>query len=244
MTLRGLARESVRRATAAAGSVVSVRTTADEFVLTYDDGPVAGTTDRLLELLSDRSATATFFVLLTRVRRDPGLARALRAAGHEVGLHGVDHVDATTLPPDDFRRRMHDGRSELEDTVGATIRWYRPPYGHLTFTAWRSVRAAGLTPVLWNASVRDGAAALTDEQRIAHAVQGARRGAILLAHDNFASGIDGVDDGPEPQVDRLALSTAVLDAYAANGLAARSLGDALRNGRPVKRGVFVRAGGR
>ncbi|MDR6971741.1 polysaccharide deacetylase family protein [Leifsonia shinshuensis] len=243
MTLRGAAREVVRRVTAPAGSIVSVRTAAPEFVLTYDDGPVAGTTDRLVELLADRGATATFFVLLSRVRRDPALVRSVQEAGHEIALHGVDHVDATTLPGEEFHRRMHDGRRELEDTIGRTVRWYRPPYGHLTFSAWRSVRSAGLVPVLWDASVRDGAGALSDAERLAGAERAAHRGAILLAHDNFASAVDGVDDGPEPVVDRLALSGAVLDAYAARGLAARSLGDALRAGRPVKRGVFVRAAG-
>lgn len=240
MTARGLARETLRRATAVAGSIVSVRTTADEFVLTYDDGPVAGTTDRLLELLAAREASATFFVLLTRVRRDPGLTRAVADSGSEVALHGVDHVDATSLPPDEFRRRMHDGRRELEDTIGRRVRWYRPPYGHLTLSAWRSVRDAGLTPVIWSTGVRDGAAALSDAERIASAASGVRRGAILLAHDNFASALDGVDDGPEPQLDRLALAEAVLDLYGAAGLRARSLSAALEAGRPVKRGVFVR----
>lgn len=241
MTARDLARETVRRATAVAGSIVSVRTTADEFVLTYDDGPVAGTTDRLVELLAAHDASATFFVLLTRVRRDPGLVRAVADSGNEVALHGIDHVDATTLSPDVFRRRMHDGRRELEDAIGLEVRWYRPPYGHLTLSAWRSVRAAGLTPVLWSTSVRDGAGALTDEQRVEGAARGVRRGAILLAHDNFASAVDGVDDGPEPRVDRLGLAEAVLGLYAGKGLRARSLAAALTSGRPVRRGVFVRS---
>jgi len=241
MTARDLARETVRRATAAAGSIVSVRTTADDVVLTYDDGPVAGTTDRLLDLLAARDASATFFVLLTRVRRDPGLARAVADSGNEVALHGIDHMDATTLPPDVFRRRMHDGRRELEDAIGREVRWYRPPYGHQTLTAWRSVREAGLTPVLWSATVRDGAASARPEDRLASAAKGLRRGAILLAHDNFASALDGVDDGPEPDVDRLGLATAVLDLAAERGLRACSLAAALERGRPVKRGVFVRA---
>ncbi|MGH1525245.1 polysaccharide deacetylase family protein [Leifsonia sp. L25] len=240
MTARQLAISAVRRSLSFLGSVVSVDTDADEFVLTYDDGPVAGTTDRLMALLGEGRATATFFVLLSRVRRDPGLARALLEAGHEVGLHGVDHVDPVTLAPDVFRRRTADGRRELEDVLGRPVRWYRPPYGHLTVTAWRSVGSAGLTPVLWSASARDGARGLTQQQRIDSATAGLTRGAILLAHDNYASGADGVDDGPEPEVDRLGLAAAVLDAAAAKGLRARSLESALASGRLVKRGVFAR----
>lgn len=239
MRTRQLAVSAVRRSLSFVGSVVSVDTEAEEFVLTYDDGPVAGTTDRLAALLVDRGATATFFVLLSRVRRDPGLAHALVEAGHEVALHGVDHVDPVSVPPDLFRRRTVDGRHELEDVLGRSVRWYRPPYGRLTLSAWRSVRSAGLTPVLWSASARDGARGLTQRQRIDSATAGLARGAILLAHDNYASGVDGVDDGPEPEVDRLGLAAAVIDAASARGLRPRSLESVLESGRPVKRGVFV-----
>lgn len=240
MRARQLAASAVRRSLSFVGSVVSLETEADEFVLTYDDGPVTGTTDRLAALLCERGATATFFVLLSRVRRDPGLARALVEAGHEVALHGVDHVDPVSLPPDLFRRRTVDGRRELEDTLGRPVRWYRPPYGHLTVTAWRSVRSTGLTPVLWSASARDGAGGLTQQQRLDSAAAGLARGAILLAHDNYASGIDGVDDGPEPEVDRLGLAAAIIDAASARGLRPQSLESALESGRLVKRGVFAR----
>ena len=68
------------------------------FVLTYDDGPTPGVTDRLLPILAEAGATATFFVLLTRVRAHPSMVAELLAAGHEVALHGIDHVDLTSLP--------------------------------------------------------------------------------------------------------------------------------------------------
>lgn len=230
MSARSTVVGAVRKATAFAGTVVEVRTDAPEFVLTYDDGPVAGNTDRILTVLAERDATATFFMLLTRVRADPGLALAVAAAGHEVALHGIDHRDVTTLPLDEVRRRMHDGRRELEDATGRSVRWYRPPYGHQTYRVWRHVRAAGLTPVLWGPTTWDSRADVTQDERVAAALRGARRGSILLAHDSYADAHDGVDDGPEPRVDRPKLIARVLDGYAGLGLRARSLGDALAAG--------------
>ena len=52
--------------------MVGLRRPSGSFVLTYDDGPTPGITDRLLPVLAEAGATATFFVLLTRVRADPG----------------------------------------------------------------------------------------------------------------------------------------------------------------------------
>ena len=60
-------------------------------VLTYDDGPTPGVTDRLLTVLADAGATATFFVLLTRARGVRGCCATCSRAGHEIGLHGRDH---------------------------------------------------------------------------------------------------------------------------------------------------------
>lgn len=240
MSMRSTAVGAARRATAFVGTVVSVHTDAPEFVLTYDDGPVSGSTDRILGVLADRGATATFFVLLSRVRTDPGLLRTMVDAGHEIALHGTDHRDLTTLPIDDVRSRMRDGRRELEDITGRPVRWSRPPYGHQSLRVWRATRSAGLTPVLWGPTTWDSRPDVSQEQRVAAALRGAGRGAILLAHDNFADATDGVDDGTPPSVDRVDLIGRVLDGYSERGLAARSLGDALRSGTVVREGRFTR----
>lgn len=110
-------------------SVIAVRPAAGSVVLTYDDGPTPGVTDRLLPVLAEASATATFFVLLTRVRSRVGLLRETLAAGHEVGLHGPDHRRLTTLPPETLATRFRDAKAELEDVMGAEVRWSRPPDG-------------------------------------------------------------------------------------------------------------------
>ena len=135
-------------------SVVSV-TDATAAVLTYDDGPTPGVTDRLLPVLAEAGATATFFVLLTRVRREPGLLREVLAAGHEIGLHGPDHQRLTTLPPASLPARFRESRAELEDLAGVPVSWSRPPYGAQDRASWAAAREAGLTPVLWSVTCRD-----------------------------------------------------------------------------------------
>ena len=207
-------------------SVIGVEPGAGSVVLTYDDGPTPGVTDRLLTVLADAGATATFFVLLTRARRSPGLLRDLLAAGHEIGLHGLDHTRLTTVDPAVLPDLVRDGRRELEELAGLPVRWFRPPYGAQDAASWRAARAADLTPVMWSTHCSDWLDVPLDE-RVRHLRSTPLDGGVVLLHDGFADTDDGVDDGPAPAFDRCALTSAVLAEADAQGLAARSLGAAL-----------------
>lgn len=238
-TAVGAARRAVRRSAGVVlGSTVEVRTDAPHVVLTFDDGPEPGGTDEVLSALAAAGATATFFVLLTRVRRYPGLLGEVVAAGHEVALHGVDHRALPTLHPGEVARRVRDGKAELEDAISGPVRWFRPPYGRQTVRNWRTVLGAGLLPVLWGPTTWDWRD-VPPEERVARAMTGVAPGAIVLAHDGFAGPEDGACDGPPPQVDRGALIMSVLQGYTERGLAARSMGDALTDGSLVRETWFT-----
>jgi peptidoglycan/xylan/chitin deacetylase (PgdA/CDA1 family) len=228
-----------RSAGLVAGSVVSVRTSARHVVLTFDDGPEPRGTDRILPVLAEAGATATFFVLLTRVRRHPDLLDEVVAAGHEVALHGVDHRALPDLPPAEVWSALRAGKAELEDAAGRTVRWYRPPYGRQTPRTWRAVTRAGLEPVLWGPTTWDWKH-VSQAERLAKAQQGIAPGAIVLAHDGFAGPDDGVQDGPAPVLDKAELIGSVLRGYRERGLSARSLTDALDTGALVREARFRR----
>ena len=219
------------------GSTVAVRTPVRDVVLTFDDGPEPGGTDRVLPVLAEAGATATFFVLMTRVRKHPALLREVVAAGHEIGLHGVDHRALPTMPTDEVARRARDGRAELEDVIGDEVRWFRPPYGRQRMRDWRAVRSAGMESVLWGPTTWDWKD-VPPAERIAKALTDVRAGSIVLAHDGFAGPADGACDGPPPVLDRGELIAGVLEGYAERGLSARSLGKALGAGSPVRETWF------
>ena len=129
-----------RRKSRPVGSLRAVRTNHPHVVLTYDDGPDPDGTPRILTALDRHDATATFFVLVPRARRHRELLGEIAAAGHEIALHGIDHRRLTQFPPAEVHRRTADGRRELEDLIGTTVRWFRPPYGIQRPRTWlRSV---------------------------------------------------------------------------------------------------------
>ena len=207
-------------------------TTEKEVVLTYDDGP-SPDTGAVLDVLGESGASATFFVLLSRVRRRPDVLAEVLAAGHEIGLHGPDHRRLTTFDASAAQRRTLDAKAELEDLIGRPVRWFRPPYGDQSPAAYRRITRGGLVSVSWSADMFDWRD-LAQAQRVESALGAARPGAILLGHDGYADASDGVDDGPAPQVDRADLLRRVVDAFGVRGLALRSLGAALAHGSQVR----------
>ena len=216
-----------RHGGAVMGSVTS--TSSPDVVLTFDDGPDPHETQRVLEVLERHGATATFFVLLSRVREHPDQLADVLAEGHEVALHGVDHRALTCFDGTEAKRRTAAARAELEDATGRVVRWYRPPYGRQNPFTWAAVRGAGLVPVLWNATTGDSQP-LSRQERLRRATAGGRSGAIVLAHDGIADRRDGVDDPPAPLADRAGHVDEVLSGWGDRGLRARSLGDVLADG--------------
>ncbi len=217
--------------------MVALRGPTTSSVLTYDDGPTPGVTDDLLPVLADVGATATFFVLLTRVRPNLGLLREVMAAGHEIGLHGPDHLRLTMLPPASHVSRFRDAKAELEDLAGIPVRWSRPPYGAQDPASWRAAREVGLEPVLWSVACHDWETH-PPEEYLAELRATDPAGSVVLLHDGFADQRDGIDDGPPPILDRIALTRAVLDELAGAGLTVSSLGHALETGEPHRRPWF------
>lgn len=224
--------------TAPVGSVRSVRARENVAVLTYDDGPQPGGTDKVLAALGEARTTATFFVLVGRARRHPGLLADVIAAGHEIALHGIDHVRLTTMSPREVRRRTLAGRHELEDLASRRIRWFRPPYGAQRPATWAAIRSTGMESVVWSDEVADWEDDPVAE--IAARATSVRPGSVVLLHDGYADQSDGVDDGPPPTFDRGELSRRILGDLAERGMTTSSLGDAVAAGSAV-RGAWFRS---
>jgi peptidoglycan/xylan/chitin deacetylase (PgdA/CDA1 family) len=225
--------------TAPIGSLVAVRTSAPHTVLTFDDGPEPGGTDRVLSALAEHGATATFFVLVNRAERQPGLLAEIASAGHEIGLHGVDHRRLTTLPAETVAAGLADGAARLADLLGAPVRYFRPPHGAQTPSVWRAIRRQGLQSVLWGPCAWDWLERPVD-QLAAQALHGIGRGTVLLAHDGHATAADGGDGSPAPRIDRGDLTRRVLEGIADRGYIGRSLSGALDHGEPILQPWFMR----
>ena len=122
--------------------------------LTFDDGPCRST-PALLDLLAKHGVSATFFMCGQNVQRFPEIARAVHAAGHEIGNHSHSHPYMCFKSAAFVHAELSAAQEAIRQTTGVTPRWFRAPFG----VRWFGVRAAqnrlGLTGVMWNVLGKD-----------------------------------------------------------------------------------------
>lgn len=92
----------------------------------FEDRVVAST-EQLLDILATAGVQATFFALGYVADQFPGLIRRVAAAGHELGLHGYYHFQATRLTPEQFREDIVAGLQAVEAAGGRRPAGYRAP---------------------------------------------------------------------------------------------------------------------
>lgn len=164
---------------------------AGHVALSFDDGPDRRSTPRFLRLLRARGVSATFFLLGRMVRDNADVAAELVDGGHEVGLHGYDHICLLLRGP----RATYDDLARGQDTVaratGVVPRWWRPPYGVLTASALFAAARLGLTPVLWTAWGRDWSARATPQSVHRTVVRDLSSGGTVLLHDSDTTSTPG-----------------------------------------------------
>ena len=152
-------------------------------VLTFDDGPDPDVTPALLDALEAEGARATFFLLGEQMMREPSLAGEVRRRGHEVALHGYEHVQHDHWWPGQTRDDLARGLGTLQASTGVTPRWYRPPYGLLSEASFKACSDLGFEPVYWSAWGCDWET--ISAERIAElVVRDLAGGEIVLLHDS------------------------------------------------------------
>ena len=150
--------------------------------LTFDDGPVPGITDWVLAELEKRGLKATFFMVGDNVRKHPGLAQSVLAAGHQLGNHTYHHLSGWKTSTQTYLDDVESCDAILTDTVGEMPRFFRPPYG------WMSPgQAKGLVPskkiVMWSLLSYDFDPVLSSEILIRECTSRTVPGTIVVFHD-------------------------------------------------------------
>lgn len=119
--------------------------------LTFDDGPHPPETERVLDVLRERGARATFFLIGSKVSGNEAVLRRMLEEGHALGLHTYSH--AGTFPLLSFDKMLADvneGKRAVESVAGKKISLFRPPFGVTNPTIAKVVRTLGLRTVGWD----------------------------------------------------------------------------------------------
>lgn len=159
---------------------------ADKVVaLTFDDGPDADSTPRVLDLLKRHGVRATFFVVGEQARQNPELIHRMVAEGHTVAGHSYYHLPQSTLwSSQRYTEEVFRCNDVVARLTGLRMRLYRPPFGVTNPPIARAVKNLGLIPVGW--SVRSLDTVTKNSDRVVDRVmRGLRGGDVILLHDRL-----------------------------------------------------------
>jgi peptidoglycan-N-acetylglucosamine deacetylase len=148
--------------------------------LTFDDGPGPATPE-ILAILAQYKVPATFFQCGVNVLRAPDLARAVHAAGHEIGNHSHTHPNCALKSPAFIHAEFSRAQSAIAECTGVAPSLLRAPYGVRWF-GYRAMQAhLGLRGVMWTVIGRDWV--LTASAIADRVLSGVTDGAIVCLHD-------------------------------------------------------------
>jgi peptidoglycan-N-acetylglucosamine deacetylase len=184
--------------------------------LTFDDGPDRVHTPRLLDLLAQAGATATFFPIAPRAAAHPGIVARMRDEGHSVGLHCNEHL----------RHHSRDRAWCERDTDLALARLralrvrpaiWRTPWGELAPWTEQVAGQRGLRLVGWDVDTHDWRGDSAADM-FAATRSSLGPGAIVLAHDGLGPGARRATVG-----ETIDYTARVLEHAATHGIAVRAL---------------------
>jgi peptidoglycan-N-acetylglucosamine deacetylase len=167
-----------------ADAVVRGPTDARGVVLTFDDGPDPVHTRKVLDVLDQHDAKATFFVIGRKVEAHPDVVEEIMRRGHDVGVHGFAHDRLFSLRGSRrVRRDLERAIRVLEKITNARPTLFRPPIGHTNPTIARIADQLDLTVVGWSAAGRDGLKSADPKKVASRIARDLDDGAIVLMHD-------------------------------------------------------------
>ncbi|MBS4729245.1 polysaccharide deacetylase family protein [Mycobacterium sp. SM1] len=157
--------------------------------LTFDDGPTPFT-DRLLRILNDNNAKATFFLIGNKVAANPAGAKRIADAGMQIGNHTWEHPNMTTIPPQDISGQLSKANDVIAAATGQTPTLYRPAGGLSNDAVRQAAGRLGLAEILWDVIpydwINDSNTAATRQVLMAQI----KPGSVVLLHDTYSSTVD------------------------------------------------------
>ncbi len=161
----------------------SVHVDGPYIAMTFDDGPSAMLTPKLLDLLAAHHIKATFFVIGENVAEHPEIVARAAREGHEIGNHSWSHPNFGKMSDQGVRSQLQRTDDAIKNATSQRPTLMRPPYGSITAREKRWIyEEFGYRIILWDVDPYDwkrpGPAVV--RSRILKETQ---PGSIVLSHD-------------------------------------------------------------
>ncbi|MCL6261649.1 polysaccharide deacetylase family protein [Aquiflexum sp. TKW24L] len=150
--------------------------------LTFDDGPVPGITDFVLNELAKRDMKATFFMVGANVEKHPSLAKEVQQAGNGIGNHTFHHLDGYRNSDALYLEDIEKCQQILQETLDINPVNFRPPYGKISKSQSKLVLPK-YQIIMWDVLSGDYDPDQSAEKCLSKTKQYSKNGSIILFHD-------------------------------------------------------------
>ncbi len=183
--------------------------------LTFDDGPSAQVTGKILDLIERYGIRATFFVQGQFLTAYPQHIERAVELGCEIGNHTKDHKKLTSLTDDEIIVQRDYINNTVRDITGMTPTLLRPPYGSMN----ERVRETMEMPfILWSIDTRDWESRNKDAV-ISETLKDVKDGDIILMHDLYTSTAEACEEIIPELISRGYQLVTVSEMFTAKGIA-------------------------
>ncbi len=173
-------------------------TTQKKVYLTFDAGFENGNTPKILDVLRDHKAPATFFLVGNYIDTAPELVKRMVAEGHIVGNHTATHPDMSKISnKESFAKELNALEEKYRTVIGQDMpRVYRPPQGKFSEENLKMANEMGYKTIFWSLAYVDW---YTDNQPTKDEAFGKllprmHPGAIVLLHSTSKTNADILDE--------------------------------------------------
>ena len=152
--------------------------------LTFDDGPDELMTPKVLDVLKRYDIKATFFLIGTKVDKNPDIVKRIVEEGHIVANHTYTHSGLFPLSgKQKVKQELQKCNESIKNAIGVYPLLFRPPFGVTNPIIGKAVNVVGLRTIGWSIRSLDTINSKTRAE-ICRAVESKLHpGAIILLHD-------------------------------------------------------------
>jgi peptidoglycan/xylan/chitin deacetylase (PgdA/CDA1 family) len=146
--------------------------------LTFDDGPIPGLTEWILDELKRFDAKATFFCVGENIEKNRNIFDRITSDGHQVGNHTYNHIKGFHSSLLEYIRNTESCEALTKNKL------FRPPYGQLRKSQYRALLKMNYRIVFWDVISYDYEK-IAPEQCLKNVLKHGKAGSIIVFHDNL-----------------------------------------------------------
>jgi peptidoglycan/xylan/chitin deacetylase (PgdA/CDA1 family) len=161
------------------------QTSNNKILITFDDGPSATTTPKILDLLAKNEIRAAFFCLGKNIRSDPELTNQIIKEGHLIANHTMEHKLLNRMNNTEALEELRSFNKLMKEKFNYDIKYFRPPQGRFNLRTKGLLKNLDLKNVMWSLLSYDFE---NDFEKVKYGIDNyLRENSIVVFHDNIKS---------------------------------------------------------